>query len=1628
MKKLILLLLVFGAVQSAEAQLYRNEWIDYSKNYYKFKVSFGTNPSTQQPNRKKLVRINQSALQANGLGAVAAEHFQLFKNGVEVPIFTSVATGVLGNNDYIEFWGEINDGKLDNDLYRNPDNQLSDIWSLQEDAGTYFLTINAAGNNKRLTTTLNDVANTTLTPTEYFMNTVAFTHRQRRNEGFAAQAALPLYSSSYDRGEGFTTRPIRPIGSSCGQVSFTITFSNLKPYLAGPNMILRVNAVGNANNARTVLVRLNGDTVSNFQMDYYYDAKIEEYGIPVSKIASGTASLLHINQSSVTCDEFRLAKDELVYPRSLDANNQTSLELNLPATGVGHYLKFYNFNKGGTLPVLYDLTNGKRYIGDTSIVDTVRFVTEPSSTAYNLVLVKSTQDEALAISTLSQRTFVNYALPANQGDYLIISNPLIYGTGANNYVAQYKQYRSSVNGGAYNAKVIDINDITDQFAYGVNKHPLSIRNFLRYARTTFASAPKFVFLIGKGLNYLEFRSNESEADIEYQNLVPTWGHPASDNLLAAESNSNAIPATAIGRLSAISPEEVGAYLQKVKQYDSLQNSTSATVEDKVWMKNVLQVAGANDRSIGLQLDNYLAKYKRIIQDTSVGAFVKNYDKIADPSAYTQSLKDFKNTIEGGTSLITYFGHSSATNLDFNLNNPDAYNNQYKYPLFIVNGCDAGNMFTYESQRLSLKTTISEKFVLAPQRGAIGYLSTTNYGAVNYLDTFTTKFYRAMSTTEYNQSFGNVVRTGIGNVLSSTGVNDFFARFHSEQFAFHGDPAVKLNGYALPDYAVQANQISVSPSFVSVANDSFYVKVKLYNIGKKVSDSISIKITRQFPAGNRVTVLNRKIAAIATVDSLTIGLPVVANRDKGDNVITVIVDDTNSITEITETNNTASVTVNVKEEELIPVYPYNYAIVNNPTFKFAASTANPLASSKSYVIEVDTTALFNSALKYTQTKTSIGGVIEFDNGLTLQNNTTYYWRVALQGANQHWNTFSFTYKNIANVGFGQQHLYQHFSSNLERIGLDSTSRKFTFNNKPNNLFMVHSIYPYSGTEDQQFSIQVNGSGIIASACLGQSVIINVFDTLTFKPWENLTNPFGAEPTCDNSRKYNFEYHYIDSTGRNSAKQFLESIPNGMLVAVRLVYDGDAVWANEWADDTLVYGANNTLYHFLKNQGLPIDSFNAPRTFGIVFKKNDATRFTPQYQFSNGLYDRVVMSVDYDAKDTLGYITSPKLGPAKTWKNVQWNGAGNANSFASLNVVGVTAAGAETTLYTLDTLQTNVDISSVSATQYPYIKLKMKNQDSITAIPYQLQKWSVEYEAVPEGAMAPNLYFNIPDSAGIATSFASDTLKGGVAFKNVSKVNFDSLTVKLVLQNERLGNIYTFNLPKTKALLAGDTVQINFAQFIGGLPQDKYNLYLAVNENANQPEQYLFNNFIYKYVYLKTNLIVPVQLIGFTAQSKDNHVLLNWDVTNEINMAKYVVEYSTNGIDFNSLASVDARAITGSISYEFIHQNPVIGKNYYRLKMMNTDGSFTYSPVRMIQFNKNVIVRVFPNPATTILNVQVVKQDNKLASVYLYNSTGQCLISKSFVLNTQLDVSKLAAGTYMIRVDDGIESKIFTIQKK
>ena len=447
MKKLLLPLLLFTGLLG-QSQAYNNEWIDYSKTYYKFKVA-----------TTGLYRISQVTLASIGLGSTAAEQFQLWRNGKQVPLYTSVQTGPLSGADYIEFWGEMNDGMPDSILYKLSEYQLNNKWSLETDTVAFFLTVNPAGGNARFVPTANSLP-TAILPEPYFIHTVGKYYKDKLNPGYAAVVGEYVYSSAYDQGEGWTSPDI---GTG---VTRNEPFPNLNPYTGpgAPTPVLKINACGNALNARQFQVKINGTQVAVITMDFF-DCVKANIPVTVGDISSGAASVDVINNCPTPNDRMVIARTELTYARLFNFSGADRFEFTLPANAAGNYLEISGFTHNGISPVLYDFTNGQRYVCDISNPSLVKVVVQPSATGRKLLLVSQHSSVPGAITTFQPRTFTNYALPANQGNYLLISHPaLMNGANSSNPVEEYKAYRSSAAGGSHNAKIYLIDELVDQFA------------------------------------------------------------------------------------------------------------------------------------------------------------------------------------------------------------------------------------------------------------------------------------------------------------------------------------------------------------------------------------------------------------------------------------------------------------------------------------------------------------------------------------------------------------------------------------------------------------------------------------------------------------------------------------------------------------------------------------------------------------------------------------------------------------------------------------------------------------------------------------------------------------------------------------------------------------------------------------------------------------------------------------------------------------------------------------------------------------------------------------------------------------------------------------------------------------
>ncbi len=1141
--------------------------------------------------------------------------------------------------------------------------------------------------------------------------------------------------------------------------------------------------------------------------------------------------------------------------------------------------------------------------------------------------------------------------------------------------------------------------MVDEFAYGIKQHPLSVKNFLRYARNTFSTAPKFVFLIGKAVTYDEYRMNQTSPYADRLNLVPTFGWPASDNLLAS-NDLTPLPATPIGRLSAITQNEVSVYLQKMIEYEKAQQSTVQTVANKAWMKTVVHVTGADDPGLNAVLTTDLNNYATIARDTLFGANVYNFNKTTSSAGTVILDALMQQLFTSGITLLNYFGHSSASILDYNLNEPNDYNNPGKYPVFIVNGCDAGNIFSYDTTRFTTLNSLSEAWVLAKEHGSIAYIASTHFGVETYLDFYNTGFYNSFSRTNYDEPVSYNLKDAVAYLLNNAG--DFTGTLHAEESVLHGDPALKINASALPDFAVEDAGVVITPTFISAADKNFNIKCYFYNLGKATGDSVSVLIQRKYPDGTTGILFSGKIKSVRYIDSLQLTVPIIASRDKGQNQLTVTIDNLNQYTEITKQNNSITKQFFIYEDEITPVYPYDFSIVNKQNIKLYASTANPVIPMRAYTMEMDTTELFNSSLKSTQTLNSVGGVLEFNSTIPFTDSTVYYWRVAPVPASGPylWNTSSFVYLPNAGFGYNQSHLYQHLKSAVNRIYIDSFSRRWNYTNITSKLGLFNAIFSNEFPQDADFQVQINNYTISSAACLGHSIIFNLFDPLTLKPYYNQANPsttgsgnYGgfmnsySNAGCNKTgNQYNFEFSYLDTAARRKMRDFMDWIPNGVLVTMRIIYNSPYnQTAALWKSDQTVYGVGNTFYDRLKQAGFAaIDSFSYERAWVFNYEKNN-TAYVPGWAFTQGKDDMVRYQRYISSADTLGFITSPAFGPAKAWHKVLWNGYSldaKPGDKPTVDVIGIDTLNNETVLYTLNVSQQNFDISNISVSKYPYLKLRMRNADSINLTPYQLRWWRILYDPVPEGALAPNILYNFKDTValGQTDSFA-------IAFKNVSEVAFaDSILVNLTIYDAN-NAANKIAVKKLKALNAGDTgiIRANITTTsLSGLN----NLYLDVNPNNNQPEQTHINNFLYQNFDVNIDNYKPtldvtfdgIHILNNDIVAAKPHILIKlkdqsgYLLLNDTSLITVQLRYpdgtlrqfyfNTDTLLFtpatsgtNNVASVD---FTPYLTSDGTYQLIVHGKN----KSGYTAGNADYT-VSFEVYNKPMITNMFnyPNPFTT-----------------------------------------------------------------
>jgi hypothetical protein len=164
------------------------------------------------------------------------------------------------------------------------------------------------------------------------------------------------------------------------------------------------------------------------------------------------------------------------------------------------------------------------------------------------------------------------------------------------------------------------------------------------------------------------------------------------------------------------------------------------------------------------------------------------------------------------------------------------------------------------------------------------------------------------------------------------------------------------------------------------------------------------------------------------------------------------------------------------------------------------------------------------------------------------------------------------------------------------------------------------------------------------------------------------------------------------------------------------------------------------------------------------------------------------------------------------------------------------------------------------------------------------------------------------------------------------------------------------------------------------------------------------------------VLPISLESFTASPQGNNVILNWIITEEINVEKYEIEHSSNAINFVCIGN--KVVANNSRNYFMLHNNPVIGLNYYRLKTTDKDGKFYYSIIRKVNVDNPISITLYPNPTADYVNILFANNlVNKPATILLIAMDGKVVSKKYFKSLGQIEIintAALANGKYLLEV--------------
>ncbi len=1604
---------VYGQMNFNGKEVFGNEWISSAQAYLKIPVR-----------KDGMYRLDYRTLDQAGvpLGSVRGSQFKMHHLGEEISLYVST-DGFLSESDYILFYGTQNRGELDKPLFNNPEHQLNAEYSMFTDEAMYFLSW-SEGLGKRIAVRDNDLSNPIPADAFYLHRSkIVFTdYSWKRAEGRNEELKLSYFTEQ--QGYGSTHSAEKKI---------SLHFSQF--YAGGPDaqLTIRHASYGELRTSHRIRYFLDNQYLDE---RLYSGFKVVEPSFVIPNGDLDERMELKITANANPEDNVFISVIQMAYPRKFVFEQQKSATMYIGGSIIRKLLILRDFN-GGDEITFYDRSN-QYFIRSRREADGTYHINLPPDNKEREIFVFNSSEVMAAVP---QGLAQFESLDEEDADYLIIYHSALADDGrGNNYVQEYIDYRQSQEGGNYRVKALDIERLYDQFAYGIHTHPLAIRNAAQYLKSKWPSL-KFALILGKGLEYPIYRKKAINKKYFF---VPSFSYPASDLLLFADRQD--LPMLAFGRVPAISGTEIKHYLDKVKSHESYVRSTSYSIESREWIKNVVHLSGGDPNIYGL-IRSQLALMEQVIVNNSFGANLYTFLKENSGPTQVATNEFLKSLINNGSSIISFMGHSGAVRLDFNLENVDSYKNKDRYHLFIAMGCYAGQMF-WENR------SISEEHNLAHERGSIVYIANTTAGYPDVLGFAGSEFYRQLGGRYFGHSLGEANSVALKELLIKSKANqDDRTLSQALSTIFNGDPAIKLNINTEQDYLFDPKTAIAEPSLLFASAKDFNFKIDLVNLGKFIKDSVLVTVENEMPDGKRSVIFDQRVATVGGRRTLEFKIPILGEQSIGYNTLYLTVDGDNRISEgpdpDAERNNELEIgnfkgyKYYVIGNDARPVFPTEFAIVNQSRTTLIACNGNTFAKQSNYFFELDTSAYFNSPLKLSKTVNQIGGVIAWNPNRELLPNTVYYWRIAPDSSGSGilgWRTSSFIYIPDGSKGWNQSHYFQFLRNDLIRMKLEEPKRNFEFSDqiieiRANNgyielpSFIRPRVYIGSdvGIDYEYWKHDESFSG----------ALINVFDPITGRPWVNKTgSDFGSHRTSGEIvGKPIFVFKTNTQTARARLLEFLRNdIPDNHVVIFNMLSQrGHSYFAEDWEND----GPNN-LMSLLENFGSKeirnLVGKNSP-PYTLIFRKG-----RPDFEVKEAIGD-FENEIDISHKFTTplfeGAMESRLVGPAKKWDKFLWDFKSQqpGQDLQAINIYGIGADGNATHLYGPFT-SLEQDLNHIDARRYRQLRLEWKSEDRVDRTPTAMQYWRVLYEGLPDAAfLSARDFVKSKDTLN-----QGNTFRVSILAQNVSDVPMDSLLVKFTLVSTAT-NVAVSKYRRFGALAPQATIPISY-EVKTNRTYGNFKLFIELNPDNDQPESNFFNNTAIVDFHVRRDRRRPWLDITFDGQRISNQEIVSSRPTieiqlddenpdnflNDTSLMKVFIKYPDNSLQRIFFASPNVEYVLGGPSQnqlKMIYRGEFNEDGVYSLKVEAEDASGNAATegeyaVDFTIINKSRLSNVvnYPNPFSTRTKFVYTLTGNYIPSQY---SLQIMTVSGKVVREiTQDEMGPLRIGTNMTEFEyDGTD---------